>query len=97
MYHPSGRRRSLREVLAATDWNEWVGIGTLALAGVTFLLAAVSAWGVRVASQSARDTRRLAATSEEEVRAILQQADAAREEVAVSREALQATICPPSR
>ena len=87
-------------MLAATNWNEWVGIGTLALAGVTVLLAAVSASGVWVAARSARDTRRLAQTSEKEVVVLSQQVEVQRLEVeAVTRqaEAAQAALRSSAR
>jgi hypothetical protein len=79
-------------MLASTDWNEWVGLGTLALAGVTVLLAVVSAVGVWVAAKSGRDTRRLAATAEEEVRKIGEQIDVQRDEVAAVKEQARASV-----
>jgi hypothetical protein len=95
-------------VIAGTDWNEWVGIGTLALAVATAILAFVSAAGVRVAARAGKDTRSLAETSEQEVRvlgeqigiqreevdAVLAQAEASRLQVETSQAALRATVRP---
>jgi hypothetical protein len=50
-------------MLATSSWDKWVALGTLALASVTVILAAISAVGVWVAARSARDTRLLARTS----------------------------------
>ncbi len=78
-------------VIASTDWNEWVGIGTLALAGVTLLLAVVSAVSVRVAARTAADTKKLAQTAEDEVRKIGEQIDLQRDEVAAIQAQAEAT------
>src|SRR5438874_5974703 len=81
-------------MLAAIDWNEWVAIGTLTLAAVTVVLAFVSAAGVIVARDAAYDTRRLAETAEQEVRAVLEQAESSRGQAAVAQAGLTASIQP---
>jgi hypothetical protein len=81
-------------MLAAIDWNEWVAIGTLTLAAVTVVLAFVSAAGVIVARDAAKDTRRLAETAEQEVRAVLEQANATRRQAGVAQATLSASVQP---
>jgi hypothetical protein len=81
-------------MLGAIDWNEWVAIGTLTLAAVTVVLAFVSAAGVIVARDAARDTRRLAETAEQEARAVLEQAEATRSQAAIAQATLSASVQP---
>lgn len=81
-------------MLAGTNWNEWVGVGTLALAFSTLILAFVTAAGVRVANRSAKETRQLAETAETEARAVLDQAAATREQAEAARMTVLASIQP---
>lgn len=68
--------------------------GTIALAIVTGILAIGTLVTARRTKDMATETARLAALTEKEVQAVADQADAARQEVEVSRQALQANIKP---
>jgi hypothetical protein len=80
--------------IAATNWDEYVALGTLALAGATLVLAVVSAWGVRIAKRSSADTRALAEAARDEVVAVSAEAEASLQQVSAARAALAASIQP---
>jgi hypothetical protein len=80
--------------LAATNWDEWVAVGTLALAGTTVLLAIGSSVGVWVQAKMARETTRLVEAAERELLAVLAQSEATSQQAAVAQAALDASVQP---
>jgi hypothetical protein len=71
-----------------------VAVGTISLAVATAILALVTLKTARRTRDLAKETTRLAVLTEQEVKAVADQADAARQEVQLSRLSFQASIKP---